>query len=445
MKKVAIIGGGITGLVAAFRIQKSGSEVALLEASGRVGGVIRSVKQDGFLAECGPNTLMDTAPEIAQLIGDLDLESRAMASDPRAEAKYIIRGGEPIALPSSPPGFFTSRLFSWRAKLNLVREPMISPAPAEAEESLAEFVKRRLGQEFLDYAINPFVAGVYAGDPASLSVKHAFPKLYELEQKFGSLIKGQVLGARERKRRGTVSKQNAKKLSFDRGLQVLTDTLGEQLGDAVRLNSPAIQMRRENGSWDLSGEKFDGVLLAAPAFRLAELEIDGAKSLAELNEIRYPPVASVALGFRRENVAHSLEGFGALNPEVENLKTLGAIFSSSLFPNRTPDGHVLFSCYLGGTRAPELTALPGERLIEVTRSDLEKLYGAKGEPVFQHCFVHKRAIPQYEVGFGRFKRIMDNFEKEKPGLFIAGHCRDGIALSDSIVSGWRAAERMTSG
>ena len=442
MKKIAVIGGGITGLVAAFRLREAGNDVVLFEASDRVGGVIRSVQKDGFIAECGPNTLMETAPEIGQLIADLDLESRRLYSDPAAEAKYIIRGGEPIALASSPTGFFASKLFSFAAKLRLLREPFIGRAPEEKEENLAEFVKRRIGQEFLDYAINPFVAGVYAGDPARLSVKHAFPKLHDIEKKYGSLIKGQILGARERKKRGTVSKQNAKKLSFDEGLQVLTDTLGEKLGDSLRLNSPVNELARDGGGWKIGEEKFDAVLLSTPAFRLAEMEIAGKKPLSDLGEIRYPPVASVVLGFRREDVGHSLSGFGALNPEVENLNTLGAIFSSSLFPNRAPEGHVLLSCYVGGTRAPELADLPEDELIATTCRDLEKLYGVKGEPVFQHSFVHRRAIPQYEVGYGRFKEIMDKTEAESPGLFIAGHCRDGIALSDSIVAGHKAALRM---
>ena len=442
MKRAAIVGGGITGMVAGYRLREVGWDVTLFEGSERVGGVIRTVERSGFLAECGPNTLMETAPEIGELITGLQLDERRLYSDPAAEAKYIIRNGEPVLLPSSPPGFFATKLFSPKAKLRLMIEPFIGRAPADSEENLAEFVRRRIGQEFLDYAINPFVAGVYAGDPARLSVKHAFPKLFEVEQKYGSLIRGQFLGARERKKRGTVSKQNAKKLSFDRGLQVLTDTLGEKLGDSVRLDSPVNLLNLDEDSWCINDEKFDAVLLCTPGFRLAELEIAGEKPLSELSEIRYPPVASVALGFRRDQVQHSLSGFGALNPEIEKLKTLGAIFSSSLFPGRAPDGHVLLSCYVGGTRAPELTELDEEELIEITRQDLEKLYGVKGDPVFQNCHIHRRAIPQYEVGYGRFKATMDSVEEKYGGIYIAGHCRDGIALSDSIVSGFRGAERI---
>ena len=221
MKPIAVIGSGITGLTAAYELKRRGLPVRVFESGTEVGGVIRSVRRNGFLAECGPNTLLETSPKIPALIRELGLEEEMLYSDPAAKNKYVIRDGKPIPLPSSALGFAGTKLFSPAAKLRLFREPFISPASPEIEESLAQFVVRRLGHEFLDYAINPFVAGVYAGDPWSLSVREAFGKVYDLEQKYGSLIKGQFLGARERKKRGTVSKQNAAKISFRNGLQTL--------------------------------------------------------------------------------------------------------------------------------------------------------------------------------------------------------------------------------
>ncbi len=200
MKSVAIIGGGITGLTAAFNLQQRGIPVTLYEGGGHVGGVIRTVQENGYLAECGPNTILETSPLIGELIRDTGLESRQLYSDPAADKRYLVRDKQLVNLPSSPLAFFATRLFSWRAKAGLLIEPFRRRAAADLEESLAEFVLRRLGREFLDYAINPFVAGVYAGDPERLSVKHAFAKLHALEQRYGSLIKGQIFGARERKR-----------------------------------------------------------------------------------------------------------------------------------------------------------------------------------------------------------------------------------------------------
>tara|TARA_R110002096_G_scaffold33146_19_gene95922 strand:+ start:709 stop:2082 length:1374 start_codon:yes stop_codon:yes gene_type:complete len=449
MSSVAVIGGGITGLTAAYRLQQQGKEVTLFEASDRPGGVIRTIREGGFLAECGPNTLLETSPKISQLVADLGLEERRLDPNPDSDSRYILRGGKPVRMASSPLGFLMSPLFSFGAKLRLILEPFIRRSPAEAEESLADFVKRRLGQEFLDYAINPFVAGIYAGDPHRLSVKQAFPKLHALEQKYGSLIGGQIRGARQRKKSGAISKDKANKFSFDEGLQVLTDTLCEKLGDSVRLDTPVRGVRCSadgNGVTVIAGEKsesFDSVLLAMPAYRLAELDLAGSEvSLALLSEINYPPVSAVVLGFRREEVAHSLNGFGTLNPELEGVSTLGTIFSSSLFPDRAPKGHVTLTTYVGGMRSPDLALKSPEELVELTLEDLRSIYGVTGDPVFRKTFTYQKAIPQYDIGYGRFRELMSQCEEANPGLFLAGHCRDGISLGDSIVSGHDVADRI---
>src|SRR5687768_16255587 len=222
MKSVAIIGGGITGLTAAYRLQKAGVPFTVYEASDRLGGPIQSVREGEYLAECGPNTILETSPVITELVRELGLEERRIYSNPAAGNRYVARNGKPVNLPTSALKFLRTPLFSGKAKCRLAAEPFIRRSDPEVEESVGEFVVRRLGPEFLDYAINPMVGGIYAGDPALLSVKHAFPKLHALEQKYGSLIRGQILGARERKKRGTVSKQNAPKFSFEDGLEVFT-------------------------------------------------------------------------------------------------------------------------------------------------------------------------------------------------------------------------------
>jgi len=444
-ESVAVVGGGITGLVAAHRLQRAGYDVTLFEASHRTGGVIQSVREDGFLAECGPNTIMETSPVIGEVIEELGIADRRRDSDPAANKKYVIRGGRTIPVPESPPAFFTSPLFSVRAKLALLREPFV-PRGTDPDESLASFVRRRLGQEFLDYAINPFVAGVYAGDPERLSVREAFPKVWALEESYGSLIRGQIQGARDRKRRGTASKRNAPKLSFDEGIETLPRALAASLGDRIRLQAPVERIEKRQGGWEVGPAKdvFGAVVFALPAFALAGLSIAGCGTidLSALGEIRYPPVASVVLGFRRDQVDHPLDGFGALVPEVEGKKILGTIFSTTLFPDRAPDHHVLLTTYIGGTRAPELAEQGHERLCEIARLDLHDLFGVSGAPLFSHSFSYPRAIPQYEVGYGRFREVMSGAESAAPGVFFVGHCRDGIALGDSIASGAGAAERV---
>jgi oxygen-dependent protoporphyrinogen oxidase len=451
MRSVAIIGAGITGLTAAFYLKRSGVPVTVYEASDRVGGAIQSIRAEGYLAEFGPNTVLETSPRVTQLVIDAGLASRRLDPDPKASARYVVRYQRPIEMPGSPLGFFTTKLFTARAKLAVLREPFVAPRRDGKEESVAEFVVRRLGQEFLDHAIDALVAGVYAGDPYKLSVPQAFPRLGQLEARYGSLIKGQIFGARERKRRGEVAKDRAPKFSFDQGLQVLPETLSERLGEAVRLNTSVTRLTQTSEGWTLdvrergqqSRAEHSAVIYAGTAFKLAEMEVQTSMPLrlATFAEIRYPPVASVVLGFRREDVAHPCEGFGMLIPKVEGFKILGTIFSSSLFPNRAPAGHLTLTSYVGGERFPELASLPPEKLFALTCDDLRVLLGVRGKPTFQHSVFYPRAIPQYNVGYGRYREQMADIEKNAPGLFLAGHYRDGISLSDTIVSACNVADR----
>ena len=472
MKPVAIIGAGITGLTTAFYLKRKGIPVTVYEASGRVGGVIQSIRKDGYLAEFGPNTILETSQKIAQLVRDAGLESRRFYSDPRAEARYVVRDKRPIAMPSAL-GFFTTKLFSAKAKFAVLREPFIPARRDGKEESVAELVLRRLNQEFLDHAIDALVAGVYAGDPYKLSLPQAFPRLAKLESHYGSLIKGQIFGVRERKRRGEIAKDRAPKFSFDEGLQVLSDTLCEWLGETVKLNTTVTKLTQTENGWRIStslGEvEHSAVIYCGTAPKLAELKVMCGRAalprsldigtaqqhrptedkelvsldLSPFSEIRYPPVTSVVLGFRREDVKHPCEGYGMLIPKVEGFKILGTIFSSSLFPNRAPAGHILLTSYVGGERQPELALLPPDKLVAMTCEDLRVLLGVNGEPTFRHTVFYPKAIPQYNIGYGRYREWMNETEDKAAGLFFAGHYRDGVSLGDSIVSGCNIAERVS--
>ncbi len=451
MNSVAIIGGGITGLTAAHRLQKLGIPMTVYESSSRVGGVIQTREEEGFLAESGPNTILETSAVIGDLVRDLELESERVYSHATAKNRYILRRGVPVAVPDSLVEFLRSGLFSWPAKLRIPAELFVRRAGAEMqEESVAAWVARRLGGEFLDYAVNPMVAGIYAGDPARLSVRHAFPKLYDVEQRYGSLFLGQFLGARERRKRREVSKPSAPKFSFVHGLQTLTNKLHERLRDAVELQSPIRAIRRTLEGWEVScmgkpqPRKHAAVLLSAPAHKLADITLEGdapfsGKPFERLREIPYAPVSSLVLGFRRKDVAHPLNGFGVLIPEVEQRNLLGVVFSSSLFPNRAPRGYVTLTCYLGGMRSPTLAAGDTEACVGIALKDLRVLLGVSGAPAFVRHSFFPRAIPQYEIGFGQFKEVMNELEVEFPGLYFAGHFRDGISLSDSILAGEAAA------
>lgn len=440
MQKTAIIGAGITGLTAAFELQQKGVDCTVYEASDRVGGVIETVREDGWLVECGPNSILDTHPDLGKLITRLGLEGNKLPANPSAANRFIVRDGEPIALPTSPSALFSSPAFSAKAKLRLLREPFIT-SKSNPTESLADFVMRRLGQEFLDYAINPFVGGVYAGDPAQLSTQLAFPKLYELEQKYGSLIKGAIKGAKERKKRAETASKDARMFTFDDGMEVLPKQLAAKLGDAVKLNCPVTELLAiDGGGWQVNGETYTDILLAIPAHLMPELRAPFDLSL--FSEIYYPPVTSLSLGFSENQFSHPLNGFGMLIPKVENHYALGALFPSSIFPERAPSGTVLLTVFVGGSMSPEKALQDEDEMLKNVLGDLEQLLGLTGEPEYKCINVYPKAIPQYVVGYDRFLDRMTQIETDHPGIHFGGHYRDGISVSNSILSGINVADKI---
>ncbi len=443
--RVAVLGAGITGLTAAWHLRRAGLTPLVFEKSARSGGAIGAMRSDGWLHELGPNSLLEGSPEVAAFVDEIGLGPRRLYAAPAAKQRYIVRAGRLVAMPASPLGFATTKLFSARAKLALFGEPFRSRSPADEEESVADFVVRRLGREFLDYAVNPFVGGVYAGDPARLSVRHAFPKLHALEQEHGSLIRGAL------KRRNTSGGPAGRIFSFPNGLGEIPEALAASLGDALRTGTEVKTVRRTEHEWEIEctrGEESwlevcDSVVCALPADALANVRFErvpGAAQLAMLHEIEHPAVVSVFTGFRREAVRHPLDGFGALMPEVEGGRILGTLFSSTLFPGRAPDGHVALTTFVGGMRQPELAGLDDRALLGVVQAELSRLVGVTAPAVFSHIKRWSRAIPQYTLGYRRFKDAIAAVETAAPGLFVGGNCRDGISLANCIASGKRLAD-----
>ncbi len=443
---VAVIGGGLTGLTAAWQLHRAGVPVVVFEAAALPGGVIASTRDGAWLWESGPNTLLEGTADVAAFVDAVGLGGRRCYAADSANNRYVVRDAQLVAMPTSPLAFVRTRLFSWRAKLGLVGELWRARAPADAEESVADFVERRLGREFLDYAINPFVGGVYAGDPRRLSVRHGFPKLHALEQEHGSLLRGAF------RRRNTSGGPKGRIFSFPEGLAELPRALAASLGGAVRYATRVQAIRRTAGGWTIESggpagaESFSAVLCALPADALAQLRFEGvpgAERLAELQAIEQPPVVSVFTGYRREDVAHPLDGFGLLMPEVERRRILGVLFSSTLFPGRAPEGHVALSTFVGGVRSPELARLDDAGLRQLVREELGALLGVRGEPVYCHVQRWPRAIPQYTLGYERFKAIFTGLEAAAPGLHFGGNARDGISLANCIESGRRLARTQT--
>ena len=449
---VIVVGGGISGLAAAFGAQQRGVSVEVLDAGARAGGVIGTAHRDGALYELGPNSALDTTPLINELLDALGIRSERAEASAVAATRFIVRDGKPMALPLSPGALLTTPAFTLGAKLRLLREPFIAPAPAALEESIAAFVRRRLGSEFLDYVIDPFVSGVYAGDPEQISVAAAFPRLHALEQKYGSLIKGQIQGARERRRSADTAKNTAGSFSFRRGMQTLTDALARAVASvatAVRVGEIA---RNSDGTWTVTGTR-DGepvvrraraVVLATPAHATAELLRKLAPAATQgLAAIPYAAIASVASAYRRVDIGHSLAGFGFLVPKKEQRQILGSLFSSSMFEGRAPAETVLLTSFVGGLRNPALPAKPDAELAAIVHGELRALAGARSEPLWMNVTRWTHAIPQYNLGHRERLRPVEDAERAFPGLFFCASYRGGVSVGDCIKSAHAMAETLT--
>lgn len=446
---VVVVGGGISGLVTAWRCQQAGLQVQVLDAGLQPGGVIASVREQGCLYERGPNSALDTTPLIGEMVQALGLQGQWRFASDTSNKRYVVRGGVPTPLPTSPGAFFSTGLFSPAAKLALLREPFVARSPAGAEESIAAFVRRRLGTEFLDYAIDPFVAGIYAGDPEQISVPAAFPKLHELEQRWGSLILGQIRGARERKRQKENAKNTAKSFSFLGGMQVLTDALAAAVGNVATGTRVTRLARGADGLFTLHAEaagemavwRGRAVVLATPADAAAALLREHLADAADaLDAIAYAPVATVASAYPRAAVAHALDGFGALVPRKEQRQVLGILFSSSMFEGRADAGTVLLTTFIGGLRQPELPARDEAHIAALAHAEHQALLGVKQGPLFQQVTRWPRAIPQYSLGhLGRLARA-EAARQALPGLFFCANWSGGVSVGDCIKNGHASAE-----
>lgn len=448
---VVIIGEGITGLCIAYWLKKRRIQVKVLSKDREVGGTMKSVFDQGFLYETGANTALETSPYFKELISELNLQSEFVYARPEGKNRYILRNGVLQSMPLGPGSFVSTKLFSAAAKFRVLKEPFVGRA--EKEESIAEFVERRLGREFLDYAIDPFVAGVFAGKPEQLSVRSAFPKLYALEEKYGGLIKGMIKGTRERRQRAEKAKDRAETFSFINGMQVLPRAIGASLGQSIisqakvtnirnltitqnePVNDPharryLVEYLHEDKETEIEA---DHVVFAVPAYDAAPIIKSMSKEIAHLlTSLYYSPVISIFIGAHREDIGHRLDGFGFLVPSKEKRQILGCLWNSCLFGNRAPSGNVALNAFIGGARQPELTVLDDARIIQMTLDELKSIMQLSGKPVYLHLTRWQKSIPQYEIGHQQKIDTLARFEESQPGLVFAGNYRGGISVGDCV-------------
>lgn len=441
-----VIGGGISGLAIAHTLSRKGRKVHLIEKSNRLGGAVQTDRKEGYLCEAGPNSMLVKSEAVWKYIHDLGLEKTLVLANEISNKRFLVKNGRMVPLPQSLMGGVTTPLYSFPEKMRLLLEPFIGRSQME-DESVTSFVTRRMGKAFLEYGISALVSGIYAGDPDALSLRHAFGKVWNLEQNYGSLIGGAIKLQRERKRQGIVAFKS-RMISFRNGLQELVSALADADGLRISKGTQVHSISRDaSGKWIVAAAQGQPALaarelvLATPLDAYAELPVedDLRTALSEIDIPYHPPLSTLVLGFDRDQVAHPLDGFGVLCPRMEQRFSLGAIFSSTLFPQRAPDGKVSLMCFVGGVQQPANGELPTSELVAATVQDLKPLLGLSGLPEFVSHNFWPRAIPQYNVGHQFFLDSLAKTEEKFPGLHLRGNFRGGPGLNDCLESALRFA------
>ncbi|XP_050234204.1 protoporphyrinogen oxidase 2, chloroplastic/mitochondrial [Mercurialis annua] len=476
-KRVAVVGAGVSGLAAAYKLKSHGLKVTVFEAEERAGGKLRSVFHNGLIWDEGANTMTESEPEVTNLIDSLGI--RETQQFPVSQNKrYIVRNGKPVLIPANPIALITSNFLSAQSKFQIILEPFLwkkqefsKVHDAYTEESVGEFFQRHFGKEVVDYLIDPFVAGTNAADPESLSVRHSFPELWNLEKRFGSIIGGAIQAKlftkKEKSRESKVLSEKKKhqrgSFSFLGGMQKLTDMLCKEIAkDELKLESKVLSLSYNPDSklalenWSISyaskGDKhlensyYDAVIMTAPLCNVKAMKISKSRSLYSLDflpEVIYMPLSVIITTFKKDKVKNPLEGFGVLVPSKEQqngLKTLGTLFSSMMFPDRVPDDQYLYTTFVGGSRNKELAKASTDDLKQIVTSDLRQLLGAEGEPTFVNHFYWSKAFPLYGRNYNSVVEAIDKMEKDLPGFVYAGNHKGGLSVGKAITSGCKAAD-----
>jgi oxygen-dependent protoporphyrinogen oxidase len=474
LKRVIIIGGGISGLATAVEILDRARaagfplDVTVLEKDSRPGGKMRTERVGGYICETGPNGFLDSKKNVLDFCERVGLSSELLPASISSIRRYLFLGGRLRVLPDSPFSFFFSRAFSIRGKLRMCFEPFIKPALQGLDETVSEFGARRLGREAVDALLDPFVAGVFAGDPDKLSLSSSFPRIREMEQRYGSLVKALFALRKKRKEEKRAAKKKGVRVSgaasprghltsLKWGMGQLIEALATRIGPRLMTDCAVSSIRlwgAQSSRADSGGIKVycegrrgefcaDAVILAVEAYEAAKILSSVAPEAEEpLLSIPYNAVSVVSLGYKESEIGRSLDGYGFLVPKKEGRRILGALWSSAIFPDRALTGSVLITAMVGGTRQPEYAALADAEVLRLVCEELEIIMGITAEPGFTHISRHGKAIPQYTIGHAlRLERIEEALSR-LPGVFVAGNAFRGIAMSDCITNAEQAAVKV---
>jgi oxygen-dependent protoporphyrinogen oxidase len=475
IRKVVVIGAGITGLACGFRLQQLGIRALVLEASDKAGGVISTVRRNGFLFEGGPQCPRFPRP-VWTLIRELGLEDEFIAGDSRAK-RYILRNGKLHRAPFSAGGLLTTSLVSFKAKYLLLSEVFRHSYAPVAEESLAEFVGRKFGAEVLDYLVDPFISTIFFGDPRKMGMHSAFPELVEWEQSRGSVVRGAIRAYRTKREGNTKSAAEGRSAidsnlkhgdlhvtdalpslgSFKQGLGTLVECLALKLEDdlrfGVKIKSITARTDGDDGKlgWRIflsSGDEInaDAVVVATPAYAAAPLLIESAPKLSSLlATIEHAPMDVVSSAYDRKQVRHPLNGFGFMVPRREGLHTICTFWNSSLFPSHARSETVVMTSFAAcGRDGGNLTEKSDDLLVQQVEAENAAVLGITGAPIDRMVWKYPCALPQYNVGHAQRVKQIRKFASELPGLFFAGNYLAGRSIGDCVESGFQAADLLHS-
>ena len=458
MKRIAIIGGGISGLSAAFELEqqrKSGAELeyVLYESSSRLGGVLRTERIDGCLVEAGPDSFITEKPWASDLCRSLGLGDQLIGSNDADRKTYILTRGRLVEMPDGlmfmvptkilPTGL--SPLFSWKTKLRMSQELFHPPRAVEHDESVADFIERHYGREMVDRLADPLLSGVYGGESANLSVRAVLPRFAEMEKTHGSLGRA-MLAARKKMRQGPRKPAPPLFTSLKNGMQHLAEEITSRLMQASLLTNARVQaIQPEGGGWVVSAgmqsDQFDAVVLALPGVAAADVvRLASAELASELAAVQYSSSITVGLGYDREVRKSLPAGFGFLVPRSEGKRLLAATFVHNKFPHRAPEDRALLRCFFAESNAENVWPLSDDQIVGIVRNELQQIIGLRAEPLFARVYKWKSAMAQYSVGhLDRLERI-ERLRRQLPGLALAGNAYRGIGVPDCVRSGREAAK-----
>jgi len=437
MSRIAVIGGGVAGLAAAYRLSAD-HDVVLFEREGTPGGKIRSQSLDGFLFEWGPSGFLSSAQELQALIAEIGLAEALTPAREAAKKRFIFWRGKLHQLPAKPPDALKMTILSPLGKLRALGDLFARKGGGSDDESVYAFMQRHFGREVAERLVAPALLGISGGDAATTSLAAIFPRLRDAENATGSVIRGMMKGPRK----------SSSLCSFaDGGMQTLTDRLAERLGDRVRTGVQVQRLERRSVAWRIvydGGETFaDAVIVATPADVAARL-IEGADPIlaGRLRQIPYAPMRAVGIAFHAADVPTPLDGFGFLAARNQGVRILGAFYTSSIVPEHAPAGTAYLRIFLGGATDPEIAWLPEDEVRRIVQADLKTILGITADPIAYHEITWPQAIPQYKLPHRSLLAAITERESALPAFALAGNAYRGLGVGDNVRDALAVATRI---